>query len=263
MTENILVKLGGSVVTDKSGECRVDEARIALIAAELASRPDMRFIVVHGAGSCGHPEAQRHHLDKGLNQNNKAGIFITHNAVRNLNDAVVKALRATGVEAVGIHPLDACVAHNGRLTSFDSGPVELLMHHGIVPVLHGDVVMDRERGACIVSGDQLIAVLPSKIRIDRIGLATDVPGVLKDGEVVPLITPDTADILDIRQSENTDVTGGMKGKISELLALAEQGTESSIFHVSRLGDFLDGRDHGGTVVRSSRTQDGKRAPLHT
>jgi len=255
MTENILVKLGGSVVTDKSGECKVDESRLAVIARELASRPGVRFVVVHGAGSCGHPEAKRHHLDKGLNQNNKAGIFITHNAVRNLNDAVVNALRASGVEAIGIHPLDACIANNGRLISFDSGPVELLMQHGIVPVLHGDVVMDREKGACIVSGDQLIAALPSKMRIDRIGLATDVPGVLKDGEVVPLITPETADILDIRQSDNTDVTGGMKGKIAELLALAEQGTESSIFHISRLGDFLDARDHGGTVVRGSRKQD--------
>jgi isopentenyl phosphate kinase len=41
----------------------------------------------------------------------------------------------------------------------------------------------------------------------------------------------------------------MKGKIDELLGLAAAGTESGIFSVSRLGDFLSKKDHGGTTVR--------------
>jgi isopentenyl phosphate kinase len=45
------------------------------------------------------------------------------------------------------------------------------------------------------------------------------------------------------------VTGGMEGKVRELLMLARNGTSSVIFHVDRIGDFLDGRPHGGTVVR--------------
>jgi isopentenyl phosphate kinase len=40
----------------------------------------------------------------------------------------------------------------------------------------------------------------------------------------------------------------MQEKVRELLTLAHQGTESHIFHVSRLADFLDNRDHGGTTV---------------
>jgi isopentenyl phosphate kinase len=40
----------------------------------------------------------------------------------------------------------------------------------------------------------------------------------------------------------------MKGKIQELLELASAGIRSEIFHVSRLGDFLDGHPAGGTVV---------------
>jgi isopentenyl phosphate kinase len=41
----------------------------------------------------------------------------------------------------------------------------------------------------------------------------------------------------------------MKGKIDELLGLAKSGIVADIFHVSRLGDFLAGNDHGGTKVR--------------
>jgi len=248
--ERIILKLGGSVITDKSsGDCRVNRPVLDNIARELSARENVVPVIVHGAGSCGHPEAKEHHLDKGLDHTNKAGIFITHRAVCNLNDEVVNALRASGVEAVGIHPLDACTAKNGRLISFESSPVELLIQNGIIPVLHGDVVMDVGQGACIVSGDQLISYLAGKIAVDRIGLATDVAGVFdRDGEVIRHINRDNAGEIEIRGSGSTDVTGGMKGKIDELLLLAGAGIESELFHVSRISDFLDGRDNGGTRV---------------
>ncbi|MBP2132110.1 isopentenyl phosphate kinase [Methanomicrobium sp. W14] len=253
MPELIILKLGGSVITDKSKKCSVNEERISALSREISQRKDIFPVIIHGAGSCGHPEAKEHHLDKGLDQTNRAGIFITHRAVKRLNNAVVNALRASGVESVGIHPLDACTAKNGRLISFECRPLELLIKNGVVPVLHGDVVMDEDRGACIVSGDQLVSYLACAIHAERIGLATDVPGVLKDGRVIPVITSASARSLEINESGNTDVTGGMRGKINELLMLAENGIESSIFHVSRTGDFLDGRDHGGTVVTSERS----------
>jgi len=250
--EVIILKLGGSVITDKSGRCMIDEERISAVAKEISARKNIFPVVIHGAGSCGHPEAKEHHIDKGLDHNNRSGIFITHAAVRKLNERVVDALRASGVEAVGIHPLDACTAKNGRLISFELGPVEMLVRHGIVPVLHGDVVMDLGQGACIVSGDQLVSYLAGNMAVDRIGLATNVSGVLKDGSVIETIDSESIADLTFNDSGNTDVTGGMKGKIEELLTLAKGGTDSSIFHINRLGDFLDGRSHGGTVVTKSR-----------
>ena len=123
-----------------------------------------------------------------------------------------------------------------------------MTEHGIVPVLHGDVVMDRLRGACIVSGDQLVTRLAVALGSRRVGLATDVAGVLQDGRVVPRIDRSTVETLDIGGSGNTDVTGGMRGKIAELLALADAGTEAHIFHVSKIGRFLDGDGHGGTTI---------------
>jgi isopentenyl phosphate kinase len=116
-------------------------------------------------------------------------------------------------------------------------------------VIHGDVVMDLSRGACIVSGDQLVRYLAAALLISRVGLATDVPGVLDGGRVVPEITRQTIATLHIGDSLHTDVTGGMRGKIDELLALADAGTESEIFHVSRVRDFLCGAATGGTRVR--------------
>jgi isopentenyl phosphate kinase len=161
-------------------------------------------------------------------------------------------MREKGVPAVGIHPLHAAVADNGRLIAFECRHLERMLELGMVPVIHGDVVMDLSRGACIVSGDQIVRYLAVGLNVGRVGLATDVPGVLDEGCVVPEITSEMASALQIGNSKHTDVTGGMRGKITELLELAEAGIGSDLFHVSRVGDFLAGADHGGTKVKGKK-----------
>jgi isopentenyl phosphate kinase len=249
MSDRVILKLGGSVITDKGADCTVNRTALAGIAAAIAGAYAAQIIIVHGAGSCGHPEAHRYHLDKGAAVGQTEGIYVTHRVVSSLNDAVTSALREAGIAAIGIHPLHAGVADNGRLVTFESRHLEQMLALGMVPVIHGDVVMDLSRGACIVSGDQLVRYLAVALKCTRVGLATDVPGVLDGGRVVPEITPASAHTLQIGNSTHTDVTGGMKGKIDELLGLAKAGIGADIFQVSRLGDFLAGNDHGGTKVR--------------
>lgn len=247
----IVLKLGGSVVTDKAGDCAIRRDRIAACVEEIARRPGSEMVLVHGAGSCGHPQAHRHRLDRGVPPGDVAGIPETHSAVVRLNAAIVEALREAGREAVGIHPLSHCIAAGGRLKDPDWRPVELLLSLGVTPVLHGDVVMDTAWGVSIVSGDQLVVSLAGALSPDRVGLATDVPGVLgKDETVVERISRGRAGVAG--GSRFTDITGGMEGKLAELLALADAGISSSIFHASRIGDFLDGRPHGGTLVEGGR-----------
>ena len=249
MSDRLILKLGGSIITDKSADCAPDRDRLALIAGAIADARTGGIIVIHGAGSCGHPEAKRYHLDRGASAGTTEGIFVTHRAVSVLNEAVVAALREKGVPAFGVHPLHTGIADNGRLVGFECRHLEKMLMLGMVPVIHGDVVMDLSKGACIVSGDQLVRYLAVALGISRVGLATDVPGVLDGDGVVPKITRKTVPDLQIGNSSHTDVTGGMRGKIDELLGLADAGIGSDIFHVSRIPDFLAGSGHGGTMVR--------------
>jgi isopentenyl phosphate kinase len=249
MSERVLLKLGGSVITDKAADGIIRSDEIERIAEIIARRKGISLVIVHGAGSCGHPEASRYHVSSGVSAENREGIFITHMAVRRLNDSIVRALRNAGVEAVGVQPLSACIADKGRLISCEYRQLECMLRLGMVPVLHGDMVMDCSSGACVVSGDQLVTVLSISLGMQRIGLATDVPGVFIDGSVLDEITPAMAGTLKLGDSNHTDVTGGMRGKVEELCHLAEAGITSDIFHVSRIGDFLDTVPHGGTRVR--------------
>ena len=249
MSDRIMLKIGGSVITDKSGTCAINHERLASVASAVAGSRASGLVIVHGAGSCGHPEAKQYGLEHGVAAGHATGIAITHHAVSRLNREVVAALREHGTEALGVHPLHGAFADKGRIVAFESLHLEKMLALGMVPVIHGDVVMDRSLGACIISGDQLVRCLAPLLGTARVGLATDVPGVLKGGAVVPVITPASADTLQVGSSTYTDVTGGMRGKINELLDLARAGVGSEIFHVSRIPDFLAGRDCGGTKIR--------------
>jgi isopentenyl phosphate kinase len=249
MSERILLKLGGSVITDKDADCVINHDQLSRIASVISRASAEGLVIVHGAGSCGHPEAKRYRLDEGAVPGETDGIYITHNAVSRLNNAVVAALRKGGIAAAGIHPFHTAVADRGRLLSFECRHLEKMLMLRMVPVIHGDVVMDLSQGACIVSGDQLVRFLAVALGIHRVGLATDVPGVLDGGRVVPVVTPAMAPALQIGSSMHTDVTGGMRGKMNELLGLAQAGIVSEIFHVSRIGDFLAGTSTGGTLVK--------------
>ncbi len=251
MPERIILKLGGSVITEKeagdAGKIRTDV--IHAVAQTLKLYEDLSLLLIHGAGSCGHPQAKQYRIPHGVTRENREGIYATHRAVSALNEMIVSTLRHEGIEAVSVHPLMGMVASDGELSSYCLTHLSLMMDLGIVPVLHGDVVMDTKCGACIVSGDQLVRVMAHELGIQRIGLATDVPGLLNaDGSVVRELCPSLAQTMQIGGAGSVDVTGGMQGKIRELLFLADMGIESDIFHISRLSDFLCKADHGGTRI---------------
>ena len=249
MSERLILKLGGSVITDKRADCAVNRDRLGRLHLRLRVPERAGYLWYHGAGSCGHPEAKRYHLDKGAKAGETEGIFVTHRAVSSLNDEVVAALREKGWHPSVSTRCHTGIADNGRLVGFECRHLETMLALGMVPVIHGDVVMDLSRGACIVSGDQLVRYLAVALQISRVGLATDVPGVLDGGCCGTGDYRKTVPELHIGSSNHTDVTGGMRGKIDELLGLADAGIGSEIFHVSRTVDFLKGSGHGGTVVR--------------
>ncbi len=65
---DVVLKIGGSVITDKKNELAARTQEINRIAQEI-QRADLRdLIVVHGGGSFGHPYAQRYRLKEGLKE---------------------------------------------------------------------------------------------------------------------------------------------------------------------------------------------------
>ncbi len=253
-----ILKIGGSVLTDKNKISAARPEAISRIAREIGDSESHDMIIIHGAGSFGHHQAKEYGLKDGLNDRSIKGILPTHNAVKALNKMIVEALQMSGVDALPVHPLSCCTLENGRIKHFCMDVIHQMVRAGIVPVLHGDVAMDSVKGEDVLSGDQLVVYLAGALKADSVGIGTNVDGVL-DGnlQVIKEITP--ANIGNIQKtlsgSKGVDVTGGMQGKITELMALAGAGIPSRVFNAEKPGNvakFLRKDLNEGTFIRGEQ-----------
>jgi len=230
-----VLKIGGSIITDKSRDLTARQDEIVRIAKEIASCPQ-DLVLVHGAGSFGHIPARRFGLPEKFSPQ---GLVATHSSVVRLNEMVVRALGEAGVACLPIQPLSCVTLRDGRIDSFFLHPIKEMLKRGILAVLHGDVAMDCTRGAGIVSGDQLVSYLGKALSAEVVAVGCDVEGVMLCGQ--PLQEVRRRDLSAIGSalggSAGVDVTGGMRGKLLELLDLADSGISSVIFDAGKEGNI--------------------------
>jgi isopentenyl phosphate kinase len=251
----IILKIGGSVLTDKNRASTARPEQIRRVAAEIRAGKDSRLVLIHGAGSFGHHQAREYGLKAGLNEQSIRGIMPTHNAVRSLSDMIINELYASGVYAAPVHPLSSCTLNGGRIERMCMDVIDRMLASGIVPVLHGDVVMDTSKGIDVLSGDQLVVYLAKALGAEKVGIGTNVEGVYaKDFKIIRAITP--SNLSEVKESLSgsggVDVTGGMYGKIMELAELARSGIPSCVFNAEKPGNvaaFLKGENVEGTLIR--------------
>jgi isopentenyl phosphate kinase len=238
-----VLKLGGSVVTEKDVPRTVDEAALETAAAALADREEL--VVVHGGGSFGHHHADRHGVTTTEGTHDPAAIGDIHGAMTRLNATVVEVLADAGVPALPVHPMSVGYRDADGTLTFPTGQVRAMLSEGFVPVLHGDGVLHAGRGATVLSGDEIVVRLAEALDADRVGVCSAVPGVYDgDGSVIDAISSieEVADALDA--SEATDVSGGMAGKVRALLKLE---APAHVFDLDSLEPFLDGQSQGTRI----------------
>ena len=240
-----VLKVGGSLITDKTEPESIDRGTLDRVATELATATPDAMAIVHGGGSFGHPVAAAHGLSDRQAVRDPRAINAVVAAMTTLHGAVLEALTDAGLPAVSVPPRAAYrKRQDGSLDGIVS-PTAALIAEGFVPVLHGDVVVHADAGCSIASGDAIALQLADALEVDRLGLCTGVSGVLdRNGEVVDRIDrfADVADAID--DPSGTDVTGGMAGKVRIMLDVP---APASIFGVDDLDAFLAGGRPGTTV----------------
>ncbi|GAD52292.1 isopentenyl phosphate kinase [Halarchaeum acidiphilum MH1-52-1] len=242
----VVLKLGGSVITEKGEPETVDIGALADAADAIAAASIGDLVLVHGGGSFGHHHAAAHGVSRTDGTRDAAAVREIHGAMRRLNDAVCDALVGRDVPAVPHHPHSAGYRDAAGDLTLPTDTVGATRDEGFVPVLHGDVVTHVDAGATILSGDELVVALARGLDADRVGVCSTVSGVLDDdGDVIERID-DYADVERyLGGSADTDVTGGMAAKVRALLDL---DAPASVFGPDALGGFLRG-EGPGTVIR--------------
>ncbi len=245
----ILLKIGGSILTEKSKEGTIVPEKLKMIAKQIADSDVKELVLIHGAGSFGHPQALKH-LQCGFNAN---GMWITHKMVSQLNSILIEQLQAYGIGALPVHPLNCSISNLGMIEYFDLNLIKMMLENDILPVIHGDVVLDKCIKFSILSGDQIIAHLARELKPNKVGVGTNVDGILYKGRTLRYLRPADFDNLkqEIKGSDSIDVTGGMLKKVSELVKLANFGISSQIFNADvtqNVTKFLTTCDEFGTVI---------------
>ncbi|MFA5860120.1 MAG: isopentenyl phosphate kinase [Candidatus Thermoplasmatota archaeon] len=251
------MKLGGSVVTDKSSYRTPRLDSMARLASELAHAPQP-LAIVHGAGSYGHVIAKEHELSGGDDGSAERRLAFAqvHADVRELTGLLLAALRDAGVPSVSHSTYDLARLDGGKLLSFHAPAIAETLRAGFVPVLSGDGVLDASRGFGVLSGDVLMVELAKAFRPERAVFATDVDGIFDRSPNVAgarlLTRIDAATEVAAGDAPlRPDVTGSMHGKLARAREVAKWGTPVTIVNglaPGRVADALSGRDVIGTVV---------------
>ena len=235
MSEYVL-KIGGSLLTDKASR-ETFSPQLDSIIKKVAENPD--GILIHGAGSFGHPHAKEHSLHKG----SREGVLETHRAIRKLNNEVVKRLHREGVKAFPVHP--SSTALRDPDTDIMLGQVKQMRKEGFTPVLHGDGIVTEDKGFTVISGDEILAMIEKGFQTGQAGFCTSEKGVLNsDRELVQEVN--SLEKFEGLKIEGEDVTGGMENKVQEVL---EKNVEAQIFGQESLDEFLSGENPGTTVKK--------------
>ncbi len=247
-----VLKLGGSVLTKKDGYMELDKKNIDSLAGMLGSvwKSGTRdFILIHGAGSFGHPLVLKYGLDNGIRTDaQKAGMALTHAACTCLSQAIVDALVKNDVPAITVPPSSIGKLSGKRIAKLDSSAALSLLSSGFLPVLHGDMMLDEKMGGAVCSGDQLVSYFGKDA--GRVILGTNVDGITAEGRVVPRITKENlSEILaHVKGAGTADVTGGMRGKLEELLRMGKPAYITNALHPERIEKLLRGEKTICTLV---------------
>lgn len=240
-----VLKLGGSVITDKDRPDTLDGEMLDSVADAVGDAQIDNLVLVHGAGSFGHHHASEHGVSKTVGSSDVAAVIDIHGAMETLDQFVLSRLHERDVPAVPVHPFSVASRDSNAELSLPVQQISTMLGEGFVPVLYGDVVVHEGKGVTIVSGDELVTSVARQLDADSVGFCSTVPGVLdEDDAVIPEITSyeSVADVLG--ESESTDVTGGMAGKVAALLEL---GAPASIFGPNDVTAFLDGENPGTKI----------------
>ncbi|MEM5778629.1 MAG: isopentenyl phosphate kinase [Candidatus Aenigmatarchaeota archaeon] len=259
----IILKIGGSVITDKfSKKPKVNHKNLKRIAKEIAyayNKEKMSLIIVHGAGSYGHVIVKKTKIDKGIKSYKQLKAFAETQRLQNeLNSIVTKYLIKEGLPAIPCQASSFVVMDLGKIEEMSLSAIKGLLEMKMIPVLYGVPAFDKSKKCSILSGDQIAPYLAKKLNSKRIIHVTNVNGVYTED---PNKNPN-AKLIKVINSKNinqvkkwlgnstaTDVTGGMFRKVSELLKI---GIEAQIVNglvPENIAKALNG-ERIGTLIRT-------------
>jgi len=228
--QKVLIKIGGRAASDKSA--------FSHLAQEMKKlHDDYSFFFVHGGGA----EVTKVSSAFGLEAEFENGVRKTSPEEMDvvdmvlggkMNKYIVRIFASEGLRAVGISGCDGKIftgeavaegSRTGRVTAADPALLSLLSEGDFLPVI-SSVSMDSKGMALNINADEAALAAAAVLAVDKLIFISDIPGILKDEEVISKLTPEMAEA----EIAGGVISGGMIPKVESSVEALKKGVGSVI-----------------------------------
>lgn len=215
----ILIKLGGSIITNKKKPLSPRKKTIDKITKQLR-QIDEPLVIVHGGGSFGHYWSVKYDMHTKPDRYNIRGISIVKNSMVELNKIILDLLLKNKLNPYCLPPTDFMIGDKPIPNKIKEIPK--IAKAGLLPVTFGDALWFGQNKSFILSGDKIMSILAGFLKPRLCIFVMDVDGLYTDLKSKKLIRELRGEKFQI--SENlVDVTGGMNRKIIEASNISKKG----------------------------------------
>ena len=223
----ILLKLGGGLLTDKNKPLSIREDIVKSAVKQIIDANE-KIILIHGGGSFGHPLAKKYSISNGIDKtipNQILGLAETHHAMVKFNSYLIEQFLESNYPVLSIQTSSIFIEKSNKISLESIDVLETALNLKIMPVLYGDIILDKQGSFSIISGDQIILELCQNLNsynIQKVVFAMESDGLYivdKDNsENCKSVTEcysnelDSLNLADLGQK--IDVTGGIKSKLN-------------------------------------------------
>ncbi len=247
----ILIKLGGSIITNKEKPLSVRRKTINNLAKSL-KKINEPMIIVHGGGSYGHYWSVKYNMHTKEKKYDLRGVAIVKNSMIELNKIILDSLLKNKLNPYCLPPTD--FMSGNKPISKKVKEIEKIAKSGLIPVTYRDALWYGQKKTYILSGDKVMTHLAKILRPRLCIFVLNEDGLYSDLKSKKLIY----ELRDKRYliSENKmDVTGGMTRKVEEALKISKIGM--NVFFVNgnkpeRILKAVRNRKFKGTLFRGKR-----------
>ena len=247
----ILLKLGGSIITNKEKSLTPRKKIVEKIARELKKIKEP-IAIVHGGGSFGHYWSVKYDMHTEPRKYDMHGVTIVKNSMIDLNKIILDSFVKNKLNPYSLPPTD--FMSGNKPISKKIKEIEEIAKSGLIPITYGDALWYGNKKTYILSGDKIMTHL-SKILKPKLSIfALNEDGLYSDLKTKKMIYELKGKSPEISENK-MDVTGGMARKVEEATKIAKMGV--TVFFVNgnkpeRIVKAVKNRRYEGTLFKGKR-----------
>ncbi|MHA1193200.1 MAG: isopentenyl phosphate kinase [Promethearchaeota archaeon] len=230
----ILLKLGGGLLTDKNKPFSIRED-IVKSAVNQIIEANEKIILIHGGGSFGHPLAKKYSISNGFDKsipNQILGVAETHHSMIKFNTYLVEQFLESNYPVLSIQTSSIFIKKADKISLESLDVLETALNLKIMPVLYGDILLDKSGSFSILSGDEIILKLCEGLKsfsISKVVFAMESDGLFKTDELgsencnllTECYSSELDDLILADLGQKIDVTGGITSKLAHIKKICE------------------------------------------